>query len=106
MEANPVPLAFTTGLLSFLLGFVWSVVLLVRTFSGAVTATEVVASTLLLVGGGIVLLLAIVLDVLFSFANTRNGGLANPMHLDNANWTSGRATTRPVIDPASTDRAV
>lgn len=103
MEANPVPLAFTTGLLSLLLGFIWSVVLIVRTFSGAVTATEVVASTLLTVGGGIVLLLAIVLDVLFSMASSRRGGMANPTHLDHANWTSGRDTPHPArgVDVAS-----
>ena len=61
-----MPLAYLAGLLSFLSGLGWSLVLLTRSIQVAVTTPEVVAATLLFMGGAIVTLLAIVLDVLFS----------------------------------------
>ena len=66
IETTPVPLAYLAGLLSFLSGLGWSLVLLTRSIQVAVTTPEVVAATLLFMGGAIVTLLAIVLDVLFS----------------------------------------
>ena len=66
IETTPVPLAYLAGLLSFLSGLGWSLVLLTRSIQVAVTTPEVVAATLLFMGGAIVTLLAVVLDVLFS----------------------------------------
>jgi len=74
MEANPVPFAYVAGFLSFLLGTIWSIFLVARAFADSTTATEVVAATMLFIGGAILIVLAIVLDVLFSvgFARRRD----------------------------------
>jgi hypothetical protein len=57
LEANPVPLAYLAGFISL---------------GSTAQATEVTAASILFVGGSILLLLAIVLDVLFSTVrNTR-----------------------------------
>ena len=66
LETTPVPIAYIVGLLSFTSGLFWSMLLVVRTLQVSVTTPEVVAASLLFMGGAIVLLLAIVLDVLFS----------------------------------------
>jgi glycosyltransferase involved in cell wall biosynthesis len=66
LETTPVPIAYVFGLLSLVSGSLWSAVLFVRSLQVTITTPEVVASTLLFMGGAIVLLLAIVLDVLFS----------------------------------------
>ncbi len=66
LETTPVPLAYISGLLSFLIGFSWSIILLFRTFTNSVTTAEVAAASLLFMGGAIILLLALVLDVLLS----------------------------------------
>ena len=71
LEANPVPLAYVAGLLGFLLGSVWSIILVARTFNGAAAATEVIAASTLFIGGAILLVLAVVLDVLFSLGLSR-----------------------------------
>ncbi|MGD9702359.1 MAG: glycosyltransferase family 2 protein [Acidimicrobiia bacterium] len=71
LEANPVPLAYIAGLLSFLLGSIWSIYLVVRAFTDAATPAEVVAASMLFVGGAIMLVLAVVLDVLFSLGLTK-----------------------------------
>ena len=71
LEANPVPLAYVAGLLGFLLGSVWSIILVARTFNGAAAATEVIAASMLFIGGAILLVLAVVLDVLFSLGLSR-----------------------------------
>ncbi len=66
LETTPVPFAYLMGFISFISGLSWSAILLFRSIQVSVTTPEVVASTLLFMGGAIVLLLAIVLDVLFS----------------------------------------
>jgi hypothetical protein len=71
VEANPVPLAYVAGLLSFSVGTIWSTVLVIRSIGGATTTIEVLAASLLFVGGAILTLLAVVLDVLFSIAALR-----------------------------------
>ena len=70
VEANPVPLAYLAGFLSFLVGTTWSIVLVVQAIGGATTTIEVVAASLLFVGGSILIVLAVVLDVLFSIAGS------------------------------------
>lgn len=70
LEASPVPLAYAAGILSFILGFFWSLAVFVDALGSTAQATEVTAASLLLVGGSILLVLAVVLDVLFS--NARN----------------------------------
>jgi glycosyltransferase involved in cell wall biosynthesis len=74
IETTPVPLAYLSGLLSFISGFCWTAVLFIRSIQMSVTTPEVVAATLLFMGGGIVLLLAIVLDVLFASRMIVSGG--------------------------------
>ena len=71
LEANPVPLAYIAGFLSFVLGTIWSAALVVRTFGSSTSATEVVAASVLFIGGAILLVLAVVLDVLFSIGLSR-----------------------------------
>ncbi len=103
IEANPVPIAFVTGLFSTFLGGVWSIYLVIRTISGRVTATEVVAASLLLVGGAIVLLLAIVLDVLFSIGVTRRDGAAGVQRsTDISQLTTSAVSSGPDPDPSPT----
>lgn len=70
LEANPVPLAYLAGLLSFVFGLFWSVSVFFDALGSTAQGTEVTAASLLLVGGSILLVLAVVLDVLFS--NARN----------------------------------
>lgn len=76
IEANPVPLAYLAGALTFIIGTIWSLVLVIRSVDGATTPVEVVAASLLFMGGMIMLVLAVVLDVLFSMAMLRRGELA------------------------------
>ena len=45
VEANPVPLAYLAGFLSFLVGTTWSIVLVVQAIGGATTTIEVVAAS-------------------------------------------------------------
>lgn len=71
VEANPVPLAYLAGFVSFLVGTTWSTILVVRAIRGATTTIEVVTASLLFVGGSILIVLAVVLDVLFSIAGGR-----------------------------------
>lgn len=66
LEANPVPLAYIAGLVSFVFGSAWSAFLVVRAFGSRTTAAEVVAASMLFFSGAILLVLAVVLDVLFS----------------------------------------
>jgi hypothetical protein len=66
LEANPVPLAYIAGMISFVLGGGWSTYLVFRAFGSRTTAAEVVAATMLFFCGAILLVLAVVLDVLFS----------------------------------------
>ena len=77
LETTPVPLAYVSGLLSFAIGFIWSLLLLVRTLSESVTTAEVAAASLLFMGGAIILLLAIVLDILLSGSTVVRGPLSN-----------------------------
>jgi glycosyltransferase involved in cell wall biosynthesis len=76
VEANPVPIAYLAGFVSFILGAFWSTYLVIRTFPDEVTATEVVASSMLFIGGAILLVLALVLDVLFSIGMARRASEA------------------------------
>lgn len=72
LEANPVPFAYLAGFLSFLLGSCWSLYVLFESFGARTQAAEVTAASILFVGGAILVVLALVLDVLFSNArNTR-----------------------------------
>jgi glycosyltransferase involved in cell wall biosynthesis len=72
LEANPVPLAYFAGFISFVLGLFWSVAVSIDAFGSTAQATEVTAASILFVGGSILLVLAVVLDVLFSTVrNTR-----------------------------------
>jgi glycosyltransferase involved in cell wall biosynthesis len=66
LEANPVPFAYFAGFVSFFFGFFWSLVIVVDSFGATVQENQVTASSILFVGGSILLLLAVVLDVLFS----------------------------------------
>ena len=66
LEANPVPLAYLAGFVSFLLGLFWSLAVAIEALGAKAQTTEVTASSILFVGGSILLLLAVVLDVLFS----------------------------------------
>lgn len=70
LEANPVPFAYLVGFFSFLLGTCWSLYLLFESLGASTQAVEVTAASILFVGGAILVVLAIVLDVLFS--NARN----------------------------------
>lgn len=71
LEANPVPLAYIAGMISFLLGSTWSTYLVFRAFGDRTSATEVVAATMLFFGGTILLVLAVVLDALFTSGLSR-----------------------------------
>jgi ABC-type microcin C transport system permease subunit YejB len=66
LEANPVPLAYLAGFISFFLGFFWSLAVAIEALGAKAQATEVTAASILFVGGSILLVLAVVLDVLFS----------------------------------------
>lgn len=72
LEANPVPLAYLAGFISFILGLFWSVSVSIDALGATAQATEVTAASILFVGGSILIVLAVVLDVLFSTVrNTR-----------------------------------
>ena len=77
LATTPVPFAYISGLLSFAIGFVWSILLLINTLSGSVTTAEVAAASLLFMGGAIILLLAIVLDILLSASTIVRSPLDN-----------------------------
>jgi ABC-type microcin C transport system permease subunit YejB len=66
LEANPVPLAYLAGFISFFLGLFWSLAVAIEALGAKAQATEVTAASILFVGGSILLVLAVVLDVLFS----------------------------------------
>jgi hypothetical protein len=72
LEANPVPLAYLAGFASFILGLFWSIAVSIDALGSTAQATEVTAASILFVGGSILVVLAVVLDVLFSTVrNTR-----------------------------------
>jgi glycosyltransferase involved in cell wall biosynthesis len=66
LEANPVPLAYLAGFISFFLGLFWSLAVAIEALGAKAQTTEVTAASILFVGGSILLVLAVVLDVLFS----------------------------------------
>jgi hypothetical protein len=85
LEANPVPFAYMAGFLSFMFGTCWSLYVFLESFGARAQSAEVTAASILFVGGAILLVLAVVLDVLFSNArNTRRtrvvGGIRQSDH--------------------------
>jgi len=66
-EANPVPIAYLSGFLSFTIGLLWSAILITRSIQGKISSPEAIAASLLFVGGSILITLAVVLDVLFCY---------------------------------------
>jgi hypothetical protein len=57
---------------SFILGLFWSVAVSIDALGSTAQATEVTAASILFVGGSILIVLAVVLDILFStIRNTR-----------------------------------